>query len=121
MSYQLSPDQSRGPSSPPQVQYAEGLEVASAPQGLEVVPPSDPEWTATVTEAGSKSGEKVDAAGPPAGGLDGHIDTKQQVWWKRKRILIGIAIVIVVAIALGVGLGVGLTTNKFVHPNILHD
>lgn len=91
------------------------------PQGLEVVPPSDPEWTATATEAGSKSGEKVDTAGRAAGGLDGQIDAKQQVWWKRKRILIGIAIVIVVAIALGVGLGVGLTTNKFVHPNILHD
>ena len=87
------------------------------PQGLEVVPPSDPEWTATATEASSKPGEKVEAAGGQVGGLDGPTDAARQVWWKRKRLLIGIVIVIVLGIALGVGLGVGLTTNKFVRPS----
>jgi hypothetical protein len=84
------------------------------PQGLEVVTPSDPEWAATATEVSSKPGEKLEAAG-------GQTGVTQQAWWKRKIFLIGVVIVIVVAIALGVGLGVGLTTNKFVHPNVLHE
>ena len=91
--------------------------------GLEVVPPSDPEW---VSNSGEHGGTHADALGqkiPVVGGeqykkyddgtgANGAGATALRPWYKRKAIIVVIAAVVILAIGLGVGLGVGLTVAK---------
>lgn len=88
--------------------------------GLEVVPPSGPEWVAGGAENTSgkilATDEELNKSGDKDHPLAGRANTTNegttQPWYKRKLILGIIAAVVVVAIALGVGLGVGLSSSK---------
>lgn len=95
----------------PQPQYSDGLEV---------VPPSEPEWVST---SGGFGGSHEDGLGHkiPVTGEEqfkkyddgsGAGATGPRPWYKRKLILGVIGAVAVIAIGLGVGLGVGLTIGK---------
>lgn len=103
--YQVYPDYQQRP----EPQYAEGLEV---------VPPSEPEYDVTggpqdmsgkilaseVEDKKDKGHPFATAANTPDGGA--------RPWWKRPLILAIIAAAVIIAVGLGVGLGVGLTVNR---------
>lgn len=123
------------PSASPQLSQP-SVQTESAPQqqeqqqqpfqysdGLEVVPPSDPEWVSNNGELGGAHadalGQKIPVVGgeqykkyDDGSGANGASATAPRPWYKRKAIMVVIAAVVIIAIGLGVGLGVGLTVAK---------